>query len=194
VWTQAKLKQVDEATVAVIYASAYGNTAALAQAISPTLGGNMPTPVKEALGVILKDDDARSKPCGVFGSLGWSGEAIDEIEQRLKDGGFSFAFPTIRCTFKPTESTLQICEESGTDLAQAVRKAKRKQKYSSSDAQSLVATNVEQAVGRVVGALCVLSAKNGDAESAMLASWVSQASFVPPGITIAVSLSGFFPH
>lgn len=224
VWTQAKLKQVEEATVAVIYASAYGNTAALAQAISqgiskagvgietvnaevctmeevaavmkqcsgfvvgsPTLGGNMPTPVKEALGVILKDDDARSKPCGVFGSLGWSGEAIDEIEQRLKDGGFSFAFPTIRCTFKPTQSTLQICEESGTDLAQAVRKAKRKQKYSSSDAQSLVATNVEQAVGRVVGALCVLSAKDGDAESAMLASWVSQASFVPPGITIAVA-------
>jgi hypothetical protein len=32
-WTQAKLKQVEEATVAVIYASAYGNTAALAQAI-----------------------------------------------------------------------------------------------------------------------------------------------------------------
>jgi hypothetical protein len=53
---------------------------------------------------------------------------------------------------------------------------------------------VLQAVGRVVGALCVLSAKNGDAESAMLASWVSQASFVPPGITIAVSLSGLFPH
>ncbi len=53
---------------------------------------------------------------------------------------------------------------------------------------------VLQAVGRVVGALCVLSAKDGDAESAMLASWVSQASFVPPGITIAVSLSGLFPH
>jgi flavorubredoxin len=59
---------------------------------------------QEALGVILKDDEARSKPCGVFGSLGWSGEAIDEIEQRLKDGGFSFAFPTIRCTFKASAS------------------------------------------------------------------------------------------
>lgn len=44
-----------------------------------------------------------------------------------------------------------------------------------------------QAVGRVVGSLCVLSARVGDAESAMLASWVSQASFVPPGLTIAVS-------
>lgn len=45
-----------------------------------------------------------------------------------------------------------------------------------------------QAVGRVVGSLCVVSAKNGDAESAMLASWVSQATFVPPGITLAVSI------
>ena len=31
-----------------------------------------------------------------------------------------------------------------------------------------------QAVGRVLGSLCVLTARDGDAESAMLASWVSQ--------------------
>lgn len=37
------------------------------------------------------------------------------------------------------------------------------------------------AMGRVVGSLCVLTAKDGDAEGAMLASWVSQASFDPPG-------------
>ena len=36
------------------------------------------------------------------------------------------------------------------------------------------ATGVEQAVGRLVGALCVVSGKDEDAESAMLASWVSQ--------------------
>jgi flavorubredoxin len=76
---------------------------------------------QEALGVILKDDDARSKPCGVFGSLGWSGEAIDEIEQRLKDGGFSFAFPTIRCTFKASASFVlsTLVLESGLDLLQS---------------------------------------------------------------------------
>jgi flavorubredoxin len=50
--------------------------------------------------VILKESDARSKLCGVFGSFGWSGEAVDEMEQLLKDGGFSFAFPTVRCKFK----------------------------------------------------------------------------------------------
>jgi len=41
------------------------------------------------------------------------------MESRLKDGGFKFAFAAIRCKFKPTAETLQICEESGTDLAQA---------------------------------------------------------------------------
>lgn len=56
--------------------------------------------LQDTLGVILRTDNARSKPCGVFGSFGWSGEAVDEIEQRLKDAGFSFAFPTIRCKFK----------------------------------------------------------------------------------------------
>lgn len=50
--------------------------------------------------MILKEGDARSKLCGVFGSFGWSGEAVDEMEQLLKDGGFSFAFPTVRCKFK----------------------------------------------------------------------------------------------
>lgn len=222
-WTKERLKQAEDATIAVIYASAYGNTAALAQAISrgiskagvgveslnaeqstaaevtalvqrccgfvvgsPTLGGHMPTPVQDALGVILRDNNARSKPCGVFGSFGWSGEAVDEIEQRLKDAGFIFAFPTIRCKFKPTESMLQVCEESGTDLAQSVKQTKLKARKKASP-QFMIASDIEQAVGRVVGSLCVVSAKEGDAESAMLASWVSQASFVPPGLTIAVA-------
>lgn len=43
-----------------------------------------------------------------------------------------------------------------------------------------------QAMGRVVGSLSVVTCKDGDAESAMLASWLSQASFDPPGLTVAV--------
>lgn len=144
VWTEKQLAATRNGSIAVIYASAYGNTAALAQAIargatkagvaveslncefstpeevaelirrtdgftigSPTLGGHMPTPVKTALGAILREPGARTKPCGVFGSFGWSGEAVDELEDRLKDGGLSFAFDTIRCKMKPTEATLQ---------------------------------------------------------------------------------------
>ena len=40
-------------------------------------------------------------------------------ESRLKNSGFKFAFDPIRCKFKPTQETLQVCEESGTDLAGA---------------------------------------------------------------------------
>ena len=36
------------------------------------------------------------------------------------------------------------------------------------------ASAIEQAVGRLVGSLCVVTGKDEDAESAMLASWVSQ--------------------
>ena len=38
--------------------------------------------VATALGAILREETARDLPCGVFGSFGWSGEAVDELEQR----------------------------------------------------------------------------------------------------------------
>ena len=40
--------------------------------------------VQTALGAILRDPKAKELPCGVFGSFGWSGEAVDELEKRLK--------------------------------------------------------------------------------------------------------------
>ena len=36
------------------------------------------------------------------------------------------------------------------------------------------ASETEQAVGRLVGALCAVTARDEDAQSAMLASWISQ--------------------
>lgn len=56
---------------------------------SPTLGGEMPSQVKEALGVVLALPADRRVPCGVFGSFGWSGEAVDELQFRLKASDFS---------------------------------------------------------------------------------------------------------
>ncbi|MBW4625833.1 MAG: diflavin flavoprotein [Brasilonema octagenarum HA4186-MV1] len=214
-WCQEQASQ--ETSVALIYASAYGSTATLAQAIargmtkagvavesincefaepeeiraavekasgfvigSPTLGGHAPTPVQVALGIVLSTA-TNNKLAGVFGSFGWSGEAVDIIEGKLKDAGYRFGFDTIRVKFKPDDATLQMCEEAGTDFAQALKKAKKVRTPSQS------ATTTEQAVGRVVGSLCILTAKQGDISSAMLASWVSQASFNPPGLTIAVA-------
>jgi len=59
-------------------------------------------PLQLALGSILRESGARELPCGVFGSFGWSGEAVDEMQAKLKDGGYSFAFQPIKVKFKPT--------------------------------------------------------------------------------------------
>ncbi len=214
-WSQ---QQTDlDTTVTLLYASAYGNTATLAQAIargitkagvgvesincefaepeeirvavekssgfvigSPTLGGHAPTPIQTALGIVLSTA-TNNKLAGVFGSYGWSGEAIDLIEGKLKDAGYRFGFETLRVKFKPTDVTLKLCEEAGTDFAQTLKKAKKVK------APRQPATNVEQAVGRIVNSLCIVTAHQGDVSSAMLASWVSQATFNPPGLTVAVA-------
>ncbi len=54
---------------------------------SPTLGGHMPTQVQTTVGTILAAPDAVNLPTGVFGSFGWSGEAVDMLEQKFKVGG-----------------------------------------------------------------------------------------------------------
>ncbi len=214
-WSEAQKQQ--NISVALLFASAYGNTTTIANALargitkagvsvelincenaepeeikiaiekssgfligSPTLGGHLPTQVQTALGIVLSTA-TKSYQAGVFGSYGWSGEAVDIISGKLKDAGYTLAFEPIRIKFTPTEATLQICEETGTDFAQALKKAKKVRTTLNPG------STVEQAVGRIVGSLCVLTVKRGEISTAMLASWVSQASFNPPGLTIAVA-------
>ncbi len=214
--------------IALIYASAYGNTAAIGDALakgitrtsvevksinceftsndeliksihnadgyligSPTLGGHAPTPIVSALGTLLSEGN-RDKPVGIFGSYGWSGEAIDLLESKLKDGGFKFSFDPIRIKFSPNKPKIKELEEIGTHFGRNILK-KAKQKVRQSDTGMITSkTNPTlQALGRVIGSLCVLTASKGKDENnlkgAMLASWVSQASFSPPGLSIAVA-------
>ncbi|MGK7916755.1 MAG: flavodoxin domain-containing protein, partial [Prochloraceae cyanobacterium] len=215
-----KKQNTQDLSVALIYASAYGNTTTIGQAIargitktgvavesinaehadpeeikatveksagivigSPTLGGHAPTQIQAALGIALASAN-KTKLAGVFGSYGWSGEAIDLLDSKFRDAGYKFGFDTIRIKFKPTDLTLKTCEEAGTDFAQALKKAKKARKPKQSAAVSGV-DRTEQALGRVVGSMCVVTAKKGDISGAMLASWVSQATFTPPGLTVA---------
>lgn len=39
----------------------------------------MPTQVQVALGAIIRESNAKVLPCGVFGSFGWSGEAVSAV-------------------------------------------------------------------------------------------------------------------
>ncbi|MFM2080510.1 MAG: putative diflavin flavoprotein 6 [Cyanobacteriota bacterium] len=219
-------------SVALLFASAYGNTAAIADALaqgvartgvrvesinceftpaeklleairgcdavligSPTLGGHAPTPIVSALGTLLAEGD-RAKPVGVFGSFGWSGEALDLLESKLRDGGFRFAFAPIKVKFSPDPATLKACEETGTALGRQLlseqRRAQRRTGAAAGGGLNDSRTNpAVQALGRVVGSLCVLTTSKGSGEQqlsgAMVASWVSQASFSPPGLTVAVA-------
>lgn len=86
----------------------------------------MPTQVSAMLGNILRLDTAKALPCGAYGSYGWSGEAVDILHGRLKDSGFSIAFEPIKIQFRPDAKAIQVCEESGTDLAQGILQAKKK--------------------------------------------------------------------
>ena len=160
---------------------------------SPTLGGHAPTPIVSALGTLLAEGD-RAKPVGVFGSFGWSGEALDLLESKLRDGGFRLAFEPIKVKFSPDAATLKTIEETGTALGRQLLSAQRKEQRRSAGAGGMSESRSNPAVlalGRVVGSLCVLTTVKGSGESqvsgAMVASWVSQASFSPPGLTVAVA-------
>ncbi|MDJ0567729.1 MAG: diflavin flavoprotein [Pleurocapsa sp. MO_192.B19] len=222
--TWAKSQGDREFNVALIYASAYGNTATIAQAIargitkagvavesinaesakseeiktavekstgfimgSPTLGGHAPTQIQSALGIVLANA-AKTQLAGVFGSFGWSGEAVDLLENKFRNAGYKFGFEPIRVKFTPTDAVLKTCEEAGTDFAQALKKAKRERKKVR-QAQGIASDldRTEQAVGRLVGSLCIVTTKKEELSGAMLASWVSQATFNPPGLTVAVA-------
>ncbi|MGB2925206.1 MAG: diflavin flavoprotein [Limnothrix sp.] len=216
-------QQKNDLSVALIYASAYGNTATVAQAIargiskagvmvetfnaehaepeeiktaiakcsgflmgSPTLGGHAPTQIQTALGIVLANAE-KTKLAGVFGSFGWSGEAIDLLEGKFKDAGYQMGFEPIRVKFKPTEVTIKTCEETGTDFAQAIKKTEKRRQPKQNVVSTTQTDNLEQALGRIVGSLCVITTKQDNLASAMLASWVSQATFSPPGFTVAVA-------
>lgn len=207
--------------VALLYTSAYGNTAKLADAIakglmdrdvtveainceltpvdaiaamvaacdgfmigSPTLGGHAPVQIQTALGTILANVP-KTKLAGVFGSYGWSGEAIDLLEQKLRDAGYRFGFDPIRVRFSPDRATLVECQTMGSRFAQQLRRQSKQQipRQAVTDAQS---DRTAQAVGRVIGSLCVVTLCQENRCSGILTTWVTQTAFSPPGIMLAL--------
>lgn len=218
-WCQEQEQQ--ELRVALLYASAYGNTAILAGAItqgliqsevavesincegadpaeitraveacdgfiigSPTLGGHAPAQIQTALGLILSAAP-KTRLAGVFGSYGWSGEAIDLIEGKLQDANYRFGFTPIRVRFSPTEEALEQCTTAGREFAQALKKSKKLRSLPQAQTAAPV-DRTEQAVGRIIGSLCVVTTAWNNTHRGFLTSWVSQASFNPPGLIVAV--------
>lgn len=122
---------------------------------------------------------------GVYDAFGGNDEPIDAVADQLRNQGVKPAFEPLRIRQLPQGGDYQRCEESGTDLGQILTRKKSIEALRSIDA------NLDKALGRISGGLYIVTASQGDGDArrsgAMVASWVSQASFSPPGLSVAVA-------
>ncbi|MEO0948910.1 MAG: diflavin flavoprotein, partial [Cyanobacteria bacterium J06641_5] len=214
-WSQAQTK--GEKVAAVFYISDYGYSDRLSQAIArgivktglevemmdmvaadqqevrelaeraaglvvamPPATGPKADETATTLGTILASAQ-KKQAIGLFESYGGDDEPIDPMLTKFRNLGLKLGFPEIRIEASPDEAIYKLCEESGTDMGQMLGRAKAVKELKSLD------SDIYRALGRVSGGLYIITAKKGDLKSAMLASWVAQASFEPLGFTIAVA-------
>lgn len=211
-WSQSQAKQ--ETTVALLTVSGYGYSEPLTQALArgitkagvavevldltvadphelqelvahsaglvistPPMGS---TTAQTGLGTVLASAKAK-QVVGLVQSFGGDDEPIDTLTSRFTDLGLLQAFPSIKVNDVPNPTLYQLCEEAGTDLAQRLTKKQMIQQMKALDA------DLDKALGRLSGGLYIVTAKRGETQSGMLASWVAQASTEPLGISIAVA-------
>jgi flavorubredoxin/flavin reductase (DIM6/NTAB) family NADH-FMN oxidoreductase RutF len=125
---------------------------------------------------------------GLFESYGGDDEPIDTLRRKFIDLGLKEAFPSLRIKSSPSAPTYQLCTEVGIDLGQALMRERNIKQIKSLD------VNMEKALGRISSGLYIVTTKKADISGAMLASWVSQASFQPLGFTIAVAKDRAIDH
>jgi flavorubredoxin/flavin reductase (DIM6/NTAB) family NADH-FMN oxidoreductase RutF len=213
-WSQAQAKA--ETTAVLFYVSDYGYSNELVQAIAQGIAKTgvatelldlrlvdpyeIMTMVGVASGIVIamppQSGDATATRAALstilaavnakqtFGLLevgGGDDESVHPLRNQLQELGVREAFAPILIKEPPTEAMLQLCTEAGTDLGQWLTRDRAMKQMKSMD------SDLDKALGRLSGGLYIITAKKGDVSSAMLASWVAQASMKPLGITIAVA-------
>ncbi len=146
----------------------------------PPQSGTQTTQTQALLSTLLAAINAK-QTFGLFESGGGDDESVYPLRNKLQEVGVREAFAPILIKETPNESTYQLCAEAGTDLGQWLTRDRSIKQMKSLD------NDLDKALGRLSGGLYIITAKRGEAASAMLASWVSQASIEPAGITIAVA-------
>ncbi|MCA2659093.1 MAG: diflavin flavoprotein [Microcystis sp. M049S2] len=214
-WSQAQTKA--EKTVAVFYIADYGYSDRLCQSIAkgitktglavetldlksadpqevkelassavgivigtPPVSGINSQEITGNLGTILASVNPKQY-LGMFESKGDDDESILPLFNKFREVGLTKAFDPIRSAETPNESLYQRCEEAGTDMGQLLTQEVKVKQRKSLD------TDLDKAIGRISGGLYIITTKKGDRSGAMVASWVTQASFDPPGFTVAVA-------
>lgn len=83
---------------------------------SPTICGDALKPILDLLNML--NPIVHSKlPAAAFGSYGWSGEAVRNIETRLQQLRLNVLSPGLKINFKPSESDLTEAYEFGVKFA-----------------------------------------------------------------------------
>jgi len=155
---------------------AVGGAAGIVILAPPTQG-----PASDALAAIVGSCKSKQKLL-IAESYGGQDEPVDTLAVKFASLGLAEVVPALRVKADPTEATYQLFEESGTDLGQVLTK-----KEALRAIKSAMSPDVARALGRVSGGLYVVTAAQGTAKSAMVASWVAQASFEPLGFTVAIA-------
>ncbi len=143
--------------IAVIYASAYGNTEKMAERIakgaaidgltdvklvnlisadaqnvvdiiedsdavivgSPTLNAKPPQPIFDMISSLVTLN-VKNKKAAVFGCYGWSGEAVQMVQDILKSLRFVIVQNGLKIQMTPFEEDLLNCEKFGIDFAHKI--------------------------------------------------------------------------
>ena len=175
---EAQVQLVDlRATDAQELSALIGEASAV---VVPTWPANPDAELQASIGTLL----AALQPkqwVATYDDYGGNDEPIDTVASQLRGLGQKEAFEPLRIRQVPDGNDYQRCEEAGTDLGQLLTRAK------TIAAMKALDGDLDKALGRLSGGLYVVTARQEERASAMVASWVSQASFEPPGITVAVA-------
>ena len=87
---------------------------------SPTLNADAVPPVWDLLAGV-DAINCRKKPVAVFGSFGWSGEAVPNLIARLTGLKTAVVGEGLKVCFVPTDADLEAAKEYGRQLASAIK-------------------------------------------------------------------------
>ena len=86
---------------------------------TPTLNAKAPKPIFDIISNMVTLN-IRGKAAAVFGCYGWSGEAVQIIEDILKSLRFKIVTEGCKLRMIPSEEALNGCEEFGKKFASAI--------------------------------------------------------------------------
>lgn len=86
---------------------------------TPTLNAKAPKPIFDIISSLVTLN-IRGKAAAVFGCYGWSGEAVQIVEDILKSLRFKIVAEGCKLRMIPSEEALKECEEFGRRCASAI--------------------------------------------------------------------------